>query len=49
MSRVNDLEDALREALDLVEDYANYVSPFLLHKWGHQEDFDRLTKVLDER
>lgn len=48
MSRIDDLEDALSEALDMIEDYANYVSPFLLQKWGHQDDFNRLREVLGD-
>lgn len=38
---------ALSEAIHLVEEYAQYVSPFLLQKWGHEEDLARLRGVLD--
>lgn len=49
----NDLGDklrnsqaALREAIELAEDYAQYVSPFLLEKWGHTDDIAKLKSAL---
>ena len=39
---------ALLEAIELAEEYAQYVSPFLLEKWGHAEDIARLRAVLND-
>lgn len=44
--RADRLETALRDAIELVEDYAQYVSPFLLKKWGHADDLARLKSAL---
>lgn len=40
--------EALREAIELAEDYAQYVSDFLLAKWGHADDIARLKAVLND-
>lgn len=50
MSELNadPVREALREALELVEQYALYVDTFLLEKWGHDEDLVRLKAALTD-
>jgi hypothetical protein len=45
-AEIRRLRAALGEAIELIEEYAQYVSPFLLEKWGHTDDLARIKGAL---
>jgi len=46
--RLNELEQALRDALDEFEDALPYVGEYFIKKWGYRDELRRLRAILGD-